>query len=97
MLNDTGDEGESTLGNGQTGEDGMVVMAAEAVLRTWTHKAAWRDVRPLRNGAAAYAPSDERAAAIKPWTDDYNLSRPHSGIKGSTPWQRVNTFLGNDS
>ena len=47
--------------------------------------------------ARPYASSDERAAAIKPWTDDYNLNRPHSGIKGITPWQRVNNLLGNDS
>jgi len=47
--------------------------------------------------ARPYASSDERAAAIKPWTDNYNLSRPHSGIKGLTPWSRVNNLLGNDS
>jgi transposase InsO family protein len=46
--------------------------------------------------ARPYASSDERAAAIKPWIDDYNLSRPHSGIKGLTPWSRVNNLLGND-
>lgn len=44
-----------------------------------------------------YACSDERARAIQPWTDSYNLNRPHSGIKGLTPWQRVNNLLGNDS
>jgi transposase InsO family protein len=44
-----------------------------------------------------YACSDDRAQAIKPWTDAYNLARPHSGIKGLTPWQRVNNLLGNDS
>lgn len=47
--------------------------------------------------AKPYGSSDERAAAIKPWTDDYNLNRPHSGIKGLTPWKRVNNLLGNDS
>jgi len=47
--------------------------------------------------AKPYASSDERAAAIKPWTDDYNLNRPHSGIKGLTPWSRVNNLLGNDT
>ena len=47
--------------------------------------------------ARPYASSDERAAAIKPWIDAYNLSRPHSGIKGLTPWSRVNNLLGNDS
>lgn len=44
-----------------------------------------------------YACSDDRAKAIKPWTDTYNINRPHSGIKGLTPWQRVNNLLGNDS
>ncbi|PVM85442.1 integrase core domain-containing protein, partial [Caulobacter endophyticus] len=44
-----------------------------------------------------YACSDDRAKAIKPWTDAYNLVRPHSGIKGLTPWQRANNLLGNDS
>ena len=45
----------------------------------------------------AYASSDERAQAIGPWTDSYNLHRPHTGIGGLTPWQRVNNLLGNDS
>ena len=31
------------------------------------------------------------------YTDAYNLARPHSGIKGLTPWQRVNNLLGNDT
>ena len=44
-----------------------------------------------------YACSDDRAKAIKPWTNAYNLARPHSGINGLTPWQRVNNLLGNDS
>jgi len=47
--------------------------------------------------AKPYACSDERAAAIGPWTDAYNLSRPHAGIGGLTPWQRVNNLLGNDT
>ena len=49
----------------------------------------WAYVKP-------YASSAERAQAIGPWTDAYNLARPHSGIKGLTPWQRVNNLLGND-
>ena len=44
-----------------------------------------------------YACSDQRAQAIGPWTDAYNLNRPHSGIGGITPWQRVNNLLGNDT
>ena len=50
----------------------------------------WAYVRP-------YSSSDERTRAIRPWTDSYNLERPHSGIKGLTPWQRVNNLLGNDN
>ena len=50
----------------------------------------WAYVKP-------YGSSTERSHAIGPWTDSYNLSRPHSGIKGLTPWQRVNNLLGNDS
>ena len=47
--------------------------------------------------ARPYASSNERAQAIRPWTDSYNLARPHAGIKGLTPWQRVNNLLGNDN
>lgn len=47
--------------------------------------------------ARPYASSQQRTDAIKPWTDSYNASRPHSGINGLTPWQRVNNLLGNDS
>jgi transposase InsO family protein len=47
--------------------------------------------------AKPYRSSDERTQAIKPWTDAYNLTRPHTGIGGLTPWQRVNNLLGNDS
>lgn len=47
--------------------------------------------------AKPYASSDQRTEAIKPWTDSYNASRPHSGINGLTPWQRVNNLLGNDT
>jgi transposase InsO family protein len=47
--------------------------------------------------AKPYDSSDQRSAAIGPWTNNYNLNRPHSGIKGSTPWQRVNNLLGNDT
>ncbi len=44
-----------------------------------------------------YASSAQRAQAIGPWTDSYNLNRPHAGIGGLTPWMRVNNLLGNDS
>jgi len=61
----------------------MTLIAALTALREWAY-------------ARPYASSDERAAAIKPWTDDYT-NRPHSGIKGLTPWSRVNNLLGNDT
>jgi len=47
--------------------------------------------------AKPYQSSDQRSAAIGPWTNAYNLTRPHSGIGGLTPWLRVNNLLGNDS
>jgi transposase InsO family protein len=47
--------------------------------------------------ARPYNSSAERTQAIGPWTDSYNLTRPHAGLKGITPWQRVNNVLGNDS
>jgi transposase InsO family protein len=50
----------------------------------------WAYVRP-------YASSHQRNAAIRPWTDVYNLNRPHSGIGGLTPWARLNNLLGNDT
>jgi len=46
--------------------------------------------------ARTYASSSERNQLIGPWTDDYNRARPHAGIGGLTPWQRVNNLLGND-
>ena len=53
----------------------------------------------LREWAYAhpYASSAQRAQAVGPWTDAYNLLRPHAGIGGLTPWQRVNNLLVNDS
>jgi transposase InsO family protein len=47
--------------------------------------------------AQPYRSSAERTQAIGPWTDAYNLVRPHSGIAGLTPWQRVTNLLGNDT
>lgn len=49
----------------------------------------WAYAKPYRSSA-------ERSQAIGPWTDAYNLTRPHAGIGGLTPWQRVNNLLGND-
>jgi transposase InsO family protein len=47
--------------------------------------------------ARPYASSEDRTRAVGPWTDAYNLARPHAGIAGLTPWQRVNNLLGNDT
>jgi transposase InsO family protein len=47
--------------------------------------------------AKPYVSSEQRNAARAPWIDDYNLTRPHSGIGGLTPWARVNNLLGNDT
>lgn len=47
--------------------------------------------------ARPYISSDQRNAAIGPWTDSYNLTRPHAGIGGASPWLRVNNLLGNDT
>jgi transposase InsO family protein len=47
--------------------------------------------------ARPYASSDQRRAAREPWINAYNLTRPHAGIGGLTPWSRVNNLLGNDT
>ena len=47
--------------------------------------------------ARPYSSSAERAQAIEPWINSYNLTRPHAGIGGLSPWTRVNNLLGNDS
>ncbi len=47
--------------------------------------------------ARPYISSDQRAAAVGPWTDGYNLHRPHTGIGDLSPWQRLNNLLGNDT
>ena len=41
--------------------------------------------------------SAHRNHAIGPWTDAYNTTRPHAGIGGITPLQRLNNLLGNDT
>jgi len=50
----------------------------------------WAYVRP-------YISSAQRTAAVGSWTDAYNLQRPHAGIGGLSPWQRLNNLLGNDT
>jgi transposase InsO family protein len=47
--------------------------------------------------ARPYASSAQRNDAIGPWTNAYNLTRPHSALGGSTPAQRLNNLLGNDT
>lgn len=46
--------------------------------------------------AKPYPTSHLRNQAISQWTDAYNLTRPHAGIAGSSPFQRLNNLLGND-
>jgi transposase InsO family protein len=47
--------------------------------------------------AQPYQTSEHRKQAIGPWTDAYNLKRPHSAIGGTTPFQRLTNLLGNDT
>jgi transposase InsO family protein len=47
--------------------------------------------------ARPYLSSAHRNQAIGPWTDAYNLTRPHSALGGISPFQRLNNLLGNDS
>lgn len=47
--------------------------------------------------ARPYFSSAQRNQAIGPWTDAYNLTRPHAGIGGISPFQRLNNLLGNDT
>lgn len=47
--------------------------------------------------ARPYTSSAQRNHAIGPWTQAYNTIRPHAGIGGLTPFQRLNNLLGNDT
>ena len=47
--------------------------------------------------ARPYASSLQRRGAAANWTDAYNLVRPHAGINGASPFQRLNNLLGNDT
>ena len=47
--------------------------------------------------ARPYTSSDQRNAAIGPWIDSYNLTRPHAGIGHLSPFTRLNNLLGNDT
>ncbi len=47
--------------------------------------------------ARPYISSAQRTDAVGPWTDAYNLHRPHAGIGDISPWERLNNLLGNDT
>jgi len=47
--------------------------------------------------AKPYQTSEHRNQAMPPWIDTYNLSRPHAGIAGQTPWVRLNNLFANDT
>jgi len=85
---------------------------AKALLQAGARHVRTRPYTPRTNGKAErfiqtslrewayaqpYRSSAERSQAIGPWTDAYNLTRPHAGIGGLTPWSRVNNLLGNDN
>lgn len=76
----------------------------EGVKHKWT-----RPYRPQTNGkverfnrtlaaewayAATYTSEDERAAAYETWLHHYNHHRPHTGIGGQTPSERVHNLTG---
>ena len=61
---------------------------AERFLQTSIRE--WAYARP-------YPSSEARKQAIGPWTDAYNLNRPHSAIGGKTPFQKLTNLLGNDT
>ena len=85
----------------------------EAVCGGCEIKHRWtRPYRPQTNGKAErfiqtslrewayarpYISSAQRTAAVGPWTDGYNLHRPHAGIGDLSPWQKLNNLLGNDT
>jgi transposase InsO family protein len=47
--------------------------------------------------ARPYPSSAVRNQTVGQWTDAYNLNRPHAGIAGLSPLQRLNNLLGNDN
>ena len=47
--------------------------------------------------AKSYDSSDHRTADMPNWIHWYNLHRPHTGINASTPANRLNNLLGNDT
>lgn len=47
--------------------------------------------------ATPFLSSLQRSNAAANWTNTYNLTRPHTGIGGISPLQRLNNLLGNDT
>lgn len=45
--------------------------------------------------AQTYNSSERRARALPAWLDHYNRHKPHHGIGGITPWQRLQLALNN--
>jgi transposase InsO family protein len=85
---------------------------AQAIQAAGVRHIRTRPYRPQTNGKAErfiqttlrewayahpYQTSEHRKQAIGPWTDAYNQQRPHSGIGGRTPFQRLTDLLGNDT
>ena len=84
---------------------------ADALGETVKHK--WtRPYRPQANGkverfnrtlaaewayASTYTSENERTAAYETWLHHYNHHRPHTGIGGKTPAERVHNVTGNYS
>ena len=57
--------------------NGKVERFIQTFTRKWAH-------------AAPYKSSKHRARALPSWLNYYNRNRPHHGLGGQTPWQRVN-------
>ncbi len=55
-----------------------------------THAAEW-------SYAASYASDEDRAATYQDWIHHYNHHRPHTGIDGQTPSDRVHNLTGKNS
>jgi transposase InsO family protein len=47
--------------------------------------------------AKAYTTNDQRLAALPAWLEDYNNTRPHTGIGNRPPRQALNNLTGNNS
>jgi len=61
---------------------------AERLIQTLLHR--WAHAR-------AYSSSAERTAALKPWLDHYNYTRPHGSIGKQPPITRLTNPPRNDS